>query len=215
MKYCQRGAWIIEAMIVLFILVSWIIGIYTILGSSQKLSQSTAYRIQAIQIARDWLEAMTNIRDTNWIEFWGDLKNCWNTFNYDDGCLWEDGFDNKIQHEDTEAFIIYRDNSTWKFHLEVKNADNDFSHPQYRDNFRVNYDERWFYTQTGSITLNREYTRKLQVNYIDDNWNSAWSDNPSHSIMEIITTVQWQDPVTSWFRELEMSTRLTNWKDRD
>ncbi len=56
-------------MVVLLLLTVGITGVYTILSSSQKLSNSTALRIEAIQIARDGLEAMTNIRDTNWIEF--------------------------------------------------------------------------------------------------------------------------------------------------
>lgn len=55
--------------------------------SSNKLADSTGKRIEAIQIARDGLEAFTNIRDTNWIKFAADYENCWNTLNYDSNCV--------------------------------------------------------------------------------------------------------------------------------
>ena len=55
--------------------------------SSQKFSNATGNRIEAIQIARDGLEAMTNIRDTNWILYGADPENCWNTMNYSGSCV--------------------------------------------------------------------------------------------------------------------------------
>ena len=55
--------------------------------SSQKLANSTEQRIEAIQIARDGIEAFINIRDTNWVLFAADYENCWNALNYDDTCI--------------------------------------------------------------------------------------------------------------------------------
>jgi len=55
--------------------------------SSQKLANSTALRIEAIQIARDGLESFTNIRNTNWVRFAADYENCWNVLHYDINCI--------------------------------------------------------------------------------------------------------------------------------
>lgn len=60
---------------------------FGILNSSQRLANTTGNRIQAIQIARDGIESMTNIRDTNWVKFPVDYENCWNTLNYDGLCI--------------------------------------------------------------------------------------------------------------------------------
>jgi hypothetical protein len=60
---------------------------YDVFSSSQKLSSATKYRIEAISIAREGIEAVTNIRDTNAILFASDLDNCWNVLNYDNRCI--------------------------------------------------------------------------------------------------------------------------------
>jgi len=57
------------------------------MNASQKLANSTESRIEAIQIARDGLEAFTNIRDTNWLRFAADRANCWNVLNYNASCI--------------------------------------------------------------------------------------------------------------------------------
>jgi hypothetical protein len=51
------------------------------------MSNNLDMKIQAIQIAREGIEAMTNIRDTNWKMLSTDNKNCWNTLNYDTNCV--------------------------------------------------------------------------------------------------------------------------------
>lgn len=216
MKKSLHASGIIEAMVVLLLLTVWITWVYSILSSSQKLSNSTALRIEAIQIARDGLEAMTNIRNTNWIEFWGDIKNCWNTYNYNPACIGNTAEWNKITHTANEAFILYRDEWTWKFMLEARDHSWDnFSNPTYRNSFWVKVDSRWFYTQTWSTLLDRPFTREIRINYLNANNIAQGSSLPNNPKMEVTSSVQWADPALDWFRELEMKTILTNWKDRN
>ena len=59
---------------------------YKIYTESVRLSDLTAQRLQAIQIAREGIEAVENIRNTNWILYSADYKNCWNTLNYNEAC---------------------------------------------------------------------------------------------------------------------------------
>lgn len=231
MKYTQRASGIIEAMVVLLLLTVWITWVYSILSSSQKLSNSTALRIEAIQIARDGLEAMTNIRNTNWIEFWGDVRNCWNTWNYDENsppwisCIWDDAWSSsRISHSDLESLIISRDTLTWKFMIDRKDRlSGDFTNSTYRENFWVLIDQKGFYTQTWSLTppewssynsLWRIFTREIRIDYLNANNISQGSNSPNNPKMEIRVIVQWQDAAVATFRELEVRTILTNWKDR-
>jgi hypothetical protein len=60
---------------------------YNLYDSSQKLANTTQNRIQAIGIAREGIEAVTNIRDTNWKTFSANNQHCWNTFNYNQNCI--------------------------------------------------------------------------------------------------------------------------------
>jgi hypothetical protein len=60
---------------------------YQIFTNSSHLSNSTTNKIQAIQIAKQGIEAVTNIRDTNWLRFSSDYPNCWNAYNYNNNCI--------------------------------------------------------------------------------------------------------------------------------
>lgn len=53
MKKQKNASSIIEAMVVLLVVITGIVGVYSLLDASLKLSNSTAHRIEAIQIARD------------------------------------------------------------------------------------------------------------------------------------------------------------------
>lgn len=83
----QRGNSIIEVMVVIIILTIGIVGTYGILNSGQKLSTTSENRIKAINLAREWLEAVENIRDTNWIKFSSDYDHCWRVKDYNTSCI--------------------------------------------------------------------------------------------------------------------------------
>ncbi len=84
----QRGNSIIEIIVVLVILTVGISGAYLILSRWNTLVRTTENRIFAINIARDWIESVKNIRDTNWIKFSSDVKNCFDVKDYSLGCVW-------------------------------------------------------------------------------------------------------------------------------
>lgn len=83
----RRGNSVIEVIVVLVILVTGMVGAYGILSSGQKLANTTEHRIRAINIAREGLEAIGNIRDTNWLKFASNYGNCWMTKDYDANCI--------------------------------------------------------------------------------------------------------------------------------
>lgn len=198
MKQSTTATSIVEAMVVLLIVVSGITGVYWLMNSSQKLANATGKRIEAIQIARDGLEAITNIRDSNWIKFSADYTNCWNTLNYDSNCIgW--GWTNIS----AGSYIIYKSASE-QFELLAASDPNDYRNATYRNTFAVKKDTNGFYTQTGSIHYwvwtTPFYTRELVISY------------PSPEIMHINSIVQWNDPSKELPWKLEISTQLSNWK---
>jgi len=223
MKYTQRASGIIEAMVVLLLLTVGITWVYSILSSSQKLSNSTALRIEAIQIARDGLEAMTNIRNTNWIEFWWDIANCWNTLNYNPDCIWDTIKDitDYIHHWPGQWIRISKDPTWVKFFVGLQSYDAwlisnaVYSNTLYRQNFWVHKNTEWFYVQNLISDPNSRFTREIRINYLDVNNAPQWSTAINQPKMEITVIVQWWDPAVEGFRTLEVRTVLTNWKDRN
>jgi hypothetical protein len=218
MKSSLKATSIIEAMIVLLIIVSWITGVYTLLNSSQKLAITTWNRIEAIQIARDWLEVFTNIRDTNWILYSADYENCWNTLNYDPSCIGDTwsahrirGF-NSVGWVNRLAHYIYKNSNNqfelWNHTMDI--ADLNFSDNSFRSNFSV-YKDNGFYTQSWGTITEPLYTRYLNIQYIDttgDSLNLSVDDDK----MEIISVVEWSDPSSTVPKKVEMRAILTNWK---
>lgn len=224
MKKSLAGTSIIESIVVLLVVVIWITWVYKLLFASQQLANSTAQRIEAIQIARDGLEAFTNIRDTNWLIYAGDYENCWNVLNYTPTCIWNDGIATRIRWwrlgPDTRKFIIYKDPITHKFMLEDRLDDptwfdytNDTAGEDYREFYRVWKDAQWFYTQGTSIStdITPIYTRTLQTDYIDTDWSGSDQSRFDDKII-VTSTVEWKDPASTEIKKLEMSTTLTNWK---
>lgn len=106
MKYSSQATSIVESMVVMLIVVTGITGLYSLFTQSQKLSESTEQRILAIQIAREGIEAMINIRDTNWLLYAASYPNCWNVLNYNSSCITTNTTATDILHG--RSFTIYQ-----------------------------------------------------------------------------------------------------------
>lgn len=203
MKKSKNATSIVEAMIVTLIIVMWLTWIYKIFSVSIKLTNSIENKIQAIQIAREWIEAMTNIRDTNSILFSADIDNCWKTFNYDANCIW--GWGNIIEEK---SYKIYKNNSRWVLGEPLVPLV-DFSDPIYRVFYRVGLDWNWLYTQTWTTNnLNPIFTREIKIDYVEA---KIWSLNLDNWI-KIKSIVSWKDSSSDNIHKIELETVLTNHK---
>lgn len=189
---------IIESLMVMLIIIVWVVWTYTIFTNSQKLSDSTWYRINAISMAREWIEAMTNIRDTNWSKFSANTNNCWVTLNYDSSCI-----TNNNKYIPTWSYKIFSDeNNRWVLSWA---ATWNYSDATYRNNFLVNLDNKWFYTQSWWTNFLPIFTREIKISY-------PWAEIPPQSI-NIQSIVRWSDSSrTSWNFEVKLETLLTNWR---
>lgn len=195
---------IIEVVVVIVILTIWIIWTYSILNSSMILSTSTENKIKAINIAREWIEAVTNIRDTNWIKFSSDYKDCWFTKAYDINCIsWTNT---------TYSSWSYTLNQSWSlWYLSWVLAPIPAYWSWYIKDFLVYFDSNWLITQTGSYTQNCSsltntwcfsiFTREIKINVLD----------PKQ--IKISSIVNWSDASSqTWSHTINLETILTNWK---
>lgn len=200
MKYSKKGTSIIEAMVVMLIVVTWVVGMYNIFNNSRKVSDSTSYRVQAIAMAKEWIEALTNIRDTNWLLYSANTENCWNTFDYQGACITSTG-----HTIPSGSYLIYQ-NTNNRWYLSGVSVSWDYSTGSYRDAFRIHLDDNWFYTQSWGSSFFPIFTREIKINYIDSEINPPQK-------MKVESIVKWTDNArVSWNYEVKLETILTNWK---
>lgn len=208
----KKATSIIEAIIVLLIIVTWVTWMYTLFDKSTLLSNSTENKIQAIQIAKQWIEAITNIRDSNWIRFSSDFKNCWNTDvskHIGVTCLWDTGNSLDIL---AWSYIVFRNNdNSWNLQSKTVNT---FWLWSYINDYRVDLDTNWIYTQTWNLNnLYPIFTREVKISYLQSDWTTVW--NTGDPKMKVISLVQWVDSSSTNPHKVELEQILSNWKEEN
>ena len=205
MKISKKATSIAEAIIVTLIIAMWLTWVYKIFIQSIKLTDNIENKIQAIQIAREWIEAATNIRNTNWILFPWYTENCWTTVNYDSTCLttWPSLVDSSTK--------IYKD-SDFRWKTLSSSLTTDYSDVNYRDFFKVWLASNWTYTQSGSeivTELNTFFTREIKTESIE---SITWDVSTLFDWLKVTSIVQRKDPSSEEIRKLEIESILTNYK---
>lgn len=189
-----RGNSIIEVIVVIVILSAGIIGTYGILSSGQKLSTTSENRIRAINIAREGLEAVENIRDTNWIKFSSDYDNCWRVQDYNVNCI-----GNSVTTL-TWFNVLVQSGSLWSLSGAVTGT----GAPVYIDaNGLTSHSGSNILCGPGKTTdCKTIFSRWITISYPD-------SDH-----MKVKSVVTWTDSSKDWVYTIDLETILTNWKKK-
>lgn len=74
-------------MVAILVVSVGIMGAYQIANRGNTLATTTENRIKAINMAREGLEIVENIRDSNWIKLSSDYKSCYDVLDYDLSCI--------------------------------------------------------------------------------------------------------------------------------
>jgi len=228
MKRSCRGTSIVEVLVLIVILTSGILWMYTIYNKSQALAQNTANRLQATAIAREGIEVVTNIRATNWINFAADMENCWNVHEYNKECLetWTNPIAPDILIQEGSYIVIWEEhgNDTIpRFILNKKDA-GIYGVGDYIKDFRIK-EKNGFWVQNFDDADGGYkapfFTREIQISYNPD-WlpptSCATSTPPTCSEswnpqkMQVKSIVHWMDGSSSQPYQLIAETLLTNWK---
>lgn len=177
---------------------------YKIYIESIALSDVTAQRLQAIQIAREGVEALENIRNTNWLLYGLDYSNCWNTLNYNNACIGYDPSDIPTPlNTDIVAgsYILYQ-GSDARWYLQGVSG-TPTTHQEYISLYEV-WLQDGFYTQSWSFeSLTPNFSREIQISY--PGWNPEIEMN-----VKSLVTWKWRQDTP---HELGLDLILTNWKN--
>lgn len=217
MKINKIATSIVEAIIIVLVIAFGLTWVYMIYSESIRFVDSTQSKIQAIQIAREWLEAVENIRDTNWQLFSSDTANCWNVLNYDWSCIWN----NSITKMNWDYKVFRDKNNRWILEHTGSLNPNTYINKEYQDFYEVKIDKNWLYTQTWTIKMKSWaiFTRRINIkpwvnlSYID--WSNIETQS-STGWMIVTAIVEWRDMSIFWLnyaRKIEISNVLTNYKN--
>lgn len=197
-------ATMIELIAVMAIMGLGIWALLQTLGWGIYYAKDTEDNIKAINIAREWIEWMINIRDTNWLRFSSDKTNCWKVKNYQSTCIWDISGSSALG---SWSYILNSRNGVW-FLSGTTTIDPATSWSTYKPIYKVWLDANGFYTQTGIIltpcssTLQKNcqtiFTREIIIN------------NPTNSgSLSVSSVVRW---VSKRPQSVILNTTITNWK---
>lgn len=91
----KSGESLIEVLIAVVILMIFLVSILNMMNQSISLNENIRMRVMAINLAREGIEGVRSIRDTNWLRFSGNMRENWLCYATDaDDCT--NGTDNII-----------------------------------------------------------------------------------------------------------------------
>lgn len=208
----KTGSTMIELIVMMAMMALWISSMLGVIGSWVDFAKNTEDNIKAINLAREWIEWITNLRDTNWLRFSSDKKNCWKTLNYDGSCIGNNSFSNVIL---SGSYALYSTNWAWLLSgaqvFSTFDWNTDWS--SYKNLYKTWLDTNGYFSQTGSIpTITCSsvrqsncltiFTREIQIS------TPSASDTGNVSVSSI---VRWW---WKWHHEVRLDTTLTNWKSK-
>lgn len=203
----HHTAWatMVELMAALGILSLGITALLQTLDGGIRYANDTENNIKAINIAREWIESVINIRDTNWLRFSSDRVNCWIVKDYQASCIG----DTTPPEITTGPYTIVWLNWAWYLSWASTWINPVTNWSTYKRQFQVGIDSEWFYTQTGVSTqsCDSQRTKDCVTNFTREIYItvSAWSIQAQ----SIARWLQEQRP-----RSVTIETTLTNWKSK-
>lgn len=199
----------IELIAMMAIMGLWIWSMLGVIGSGTDFAKDTEDTIKAINLAREGIEGVTNLRNTNWLRFSSDKTNCWRIKDYVSTCI---GHASGTGSEFLQngSYLLYTKNGAW-YLSGMANIDYVSNWTAYRNAYKTWLDNSGYYTQTGTtiptILCSSEwqpncmtpFNREIQI-------STSWT-----GIIYVTSLVRWQGKRQ---REVTLTTTLTNWKSK-
>lgn len=193
--YNRRGSSLIEIMAMIAILGLALTAVFATVVSGMRFASDSENRIKAINLAREGIEGMTNLRNTNWFRFSSDRTNCWRSKDYTSSCIGKSDPSMKLWEW---TYIIKNTNGAW--YLESGMGTSSW----------LLIDSNGFYYATwalSGVACNASrttdcispFTRTITLSNVTDSWVTVQSrvDWNQHGPQKVI-----------------LETSLTNWKSK-
>ncbi len=236
MKFLKniKGETIAETIVALTILAMGIAMTSTLMANSLRNVNTSKYRVIAVNIAREGIEAVRNIRDTNWLKFSGKRRMCWNHMPKP---LDEDECNDGSDLINPGNYIAYKDvDERWRLKLIPETPTFDLTQLYLMDidptidtdkdgnltNDKDIYNHKTPATPAGDDALGKDriveqsiYKRIIRIDYLKNDGIPVISGTPADDVnrMVITSTVSWLS--TGNENKVELKTHLTDYLGRE
>jgi hypothetical protein len=232
----KRGETIMETVIALSILAIGLTFSSVLISSSLRNISISKNRVIAVNIAREGIEAVRNIRDTNWLKFSGRRRTCWNNRPQDDmGAECNGG-----TPINAGEYVVYKaEDGRWRLEEFKKTVppddpfdnsilytvDIDPDTDTNRDGDKTNdsdmYNHRLSNDNDDNDALGRAnavatpFTRIIKIEYLANDGTAKISGIPTdaENRMRVTSTVKWTRGAIE--HTVELKTHLTDYLGRD
>ncbi|PID83776.1 hypothetical protein CSB09_04395 [Candidatus Gracilibacteria bacterium] len=193
---------LLEVMVMILVLSITLTAMFTTLIQGINLQRLIQQRVQATNIAREGIEGVVNLRNTNWLRFTSNRTNCWNVKDYNANCI-----TTKPTTTNTLSGpnLLFRKNGAWWL-----SGTTQFDESQWGDSmdrFRIYIDDNGWYTSTGTFTelcnasrrtgCKSIFSREIQITSLSDD------------ALEVTAIVRWRDASP---RKVTLTEIIRNWK---
>ncbi|MBC7504028.1 hypothetical protein H7169_03575 [Candidatus Gracilibacteria bacterium] len=201
----RRGISLIEIMAMIAVLGLAIASMFSTVIGGIYFARDSENRIKAINLAREGLEGVTNLRNTNWLRFSSDQTNCWKIENYQSTCIGAPLFAAANSLGDspiTKKYILINSNGAW--YLSGSTATTGSG---------LWVDNNGFYLATGALapgdplcTISKStncrspFTREIRI-----------LKGITNNTISVTSVVDWYEKRP---QNVTLTTTLTNWKSK-
>jgi Tfp pilus assembly protein PilV len=207
---------VIEVVVVLVIVTTGIAGAYQIISSGTRLADTTESRIQAIAYAKEGLEGIENIRDTNWIKFSSDYTGCFDVFGYDVTCVGSNPtVSSSVPRIGTGSYTITQTGGLWQLNHSVAGPSATIAgagRTAYLNEYALYTNTDGLTSQSGGLTGIPLCTGTLTRNCKTRFARELRVTRPDVNTIVTESVVSWVDPSRSEPFEVVLSATLKNWK---
>lgn len=198
----RKGETVVEILVAVMLLVVGALSSVRLLGLANINTQLTKERVIATNLAREGLEAVRTIRDTNWLRFKGERRLCWNNL---DATKCEDaGSGIPVTHIGQEHRYLAKFNlGNYRWELSESSQNPLDLSDGIDEEYRLKFDTGGLYNHDGTDTI---YFREIYTEYLDPDQSLALDETAN--ILRVTSKVEWID--RGRFSSVILTTILTD-----
>ncbi len=207
----RRGETLIEVFVATIVLVVGALAVTRLFAVATINNQLTKERAIATNLAREGLEAVRIIRDTNWLRYAGERRSCWNNLELS-ACTGLPS--DAIGHR--QNYIVKFDTSNYRWVLDADDLperlnidDGDISFED--EKYRLQIDSaNGLYNHAVAVGDDTVFYREIYTEYLKDDQTLA--AGPDANILRVTAKVAWYD--RGKISDVVLTTILTDYLGR-
>ena len=225
----NRGETIIEVMVAVVILALVMTATFSLLQQAVTTNEDVRNRIIGLNIAREGIEGVRNIRDTNWLKYSGDRRGKWlclDSIEKSDACGASVTADTLFDDDPNPHYKLEFNTTNQRYYLISSNINQKLDLEDTSDpwsDYRLYRDGSGRYTHTSDDNEETIFHRQIEID-IQDPYSDIASGSPAfctrepdciNARLKITSRVQWEESSGDRVAESTLEHYLYDFFERD